>query len=431
MILWDHGGGPLGGVCYDELYGSDSLTITDLIAAMQNSPFAEAPLEWIGFDACLMASVENASALAPFARYLIASENTEPADGWNYSFLKDIEQDADGGATGQRIVDSYFNTDAADERTLSCIDLSMMDEVATAMDVFFSRQSVDNSNYAMYAYGVRNSTAFGRASSDTTALDLVDLGSLLRLLFTQEPQAARQLETALQHAVICQRSNIPGTTGMTVYHPCYNRSAFLNRWGGEYQLNSPFQSYIDYTMHFASYLFGEASLSWDNLAASVTLDGKNFVLPLSEQQLSNLAAASMHVLQWHGENKTYSPLCDAEIIVSEHELISSFAGKFLVLKGTETVIPYTLRDDGSLLIYVNYMNGPTDLTIPEGAARFNPFDAPVAVTQTGTSSYQGASTAGSTEGMSSKSDDIATVSVDTASISQSGIKGKTVTVIAP
>ena len=389
LILWDHGGGPLEGVCYDELYDSDSLTITELVAALENSPAAETPLEWIGFDACLMASAENALSLAPFADYMIASENTEPANGWNYSFLNGIEKDADGAATGRRIVDSYFDTDAADDRTLACIDLSAMAEVGSAMDAFFGGLQVDNSNYAMYAYGVRHSTAFGRAASDANTLDLVDLGSLLQLLRSQSPQAAQTLDGALQRAVVYQRSNGENRTGLTVYHPYYNRGAYLSRWGGEYQQNSPLKGYADYTTRFAAYLFGEAGLSWSNLSVAVAADGTGFVLPLSEEQMENLASATMHILQWDDASETYSPVYATGVAVDGQELAASWSGSRLVLKGTEISVPFTLREDGSLLIYVNYMNGDTDLSIPGEAARISPFDTPVPMTQATTQSYSG------------------------------------------
>ena len=95
LIFWDHGAGPMAGLCFDELYydedgqSMDRLTLMELKAALEASPFREEKLSWIGMDACLMASVETAAILAPYSDYLIASEETEPSRGWNYGFLKD------------------------------------------------------------------------------------------------------------------------------------------------------------------------------------------------------------------------------------------------------------------------------------------------------------------------------------------------------
>jgi hypothetical protein len=74
LILWNHGGGPMSGVCWDDLSQSDNLTMAELQTALEDSPFAHDPLEWIGFYACLMASVETAHMMAPYAKYMIASQ---------------------------------------------------------------------------------------------------------------------------------------------------------------------------------------------------------------------------------------------------------------------------------------------------------------------------------------------------------------------
>ena len=81
LILWDHGGGPLEGVCRDENYGMDALSLGEIAEALEG--WTEKKLSWIGFDACLMGSLEVAGQMAPYAEYMIASQETEPAWGWN------------------------------------------------------------------------------------------------------------------------------------------------------------------------------------------------------------------------------------------------------------------------------------------------------------------------------------------------------------
>ena len=41
----------------------------------------------VGFDACLMASVEVAKIIEPHAKYMIASEEVEPGHGWHLDRL--------------------------------------------------------------------------------------------------------------------------------------------------------------------------------------------------------------------------------------------------------------------------------------------------------------------------------------------------------
>jgi hypothetical protein len=43
------------------------------------------PLKLVGFDTCLMATVDVAYTFSDIAKYLVASEETEPENGWYYS----------------------------------------------------------------------------------------------------------------------------------------------------------------------------------------------------------------------------------------------------------------------------------------------------------------------------------------------------------
>ena len=83
LIFWDHGAGSLQGYGYDEKNvraGSMSLAQIDSALKAANMKF-----DFIGFDACLMATAENALMLSKYADYMIASEETEPGVGWYYT----------------------------------------------------------------------------------------------------------------------------------------------------------------------------------------------------------------------------------------------------------------------------------------------------------------------------------------------------------
>lgn len=60
--------------------------VTGLAGGLKD-PVTQAPvvLDIIGFDACLMAMYEVGSALAPYTKYLVASELLEPGHGWDYA----------------------------------------------------------------------------------------------------------------------------------------------------------------------------------------------------------------------------------------------------------------------------------------------------------------------------------------------------------
>ena len=88
VVFWNHGGGSVSGASFDELYGFDSLTLDEMytaFASVWEPSEEEQPLELVGFDTCLMATVDVAYTFSDLAHYLVASEETEPANGWYYS----------------------------------------------------------------------------------------------------------------------------------------------------------------------------------------------------------------------------------------------------------------------------------------------------------------------------------------------------------
>ena len=77
LVFWDHGGGPVWGYGVDGMAKPEknSLFVPELKAALANSALAQKKAEFIGFDACLMATVETAQQLQDFAKYMVASEH--------------------------------------------------------------------------------------------------------------------------------------------------------------------------------------------------------------------------------------------------------------------------------------------------------------------------------------------------------------------
>ena len=94
LIFWDHGGGSISGYGYDQKFpSSGSMSLAGIHQALKNSGTT---FDFIGFDACLMATAETALMLTEHADYLIASEETEPGVGWYYTnWLTDFGKNTD------------------------------------------------------------------------------------------------------------------------------------------------------------------------------------------------------------------------------------------------------------------------------------------------------------------------------------------------
>ena len=379
-IIWNHGGGAIGGVCQDETT-NDSLSLSELRTALRNSPFVEEKLRWLGFDACLMASLEVSIMLAPFAEYLIASEETEPGFGWNYSFLKDVEKDRDGAETGRRIIDSYFRwyeeRDNGGRLTLSCIDLSKADRLAEHTDRFFSdvRQYAFPDRKSELSKSVRRARTFGNvdenagsdANTNANVYDLLDLGELVSCLQEDAMADGRDLLRLLQdEAVVCSRSNMDGNlAGLTVYHPLRAKNSFLTNLA-TYRSFGILPEYVRYIEEFGHMLLETPAANFAGLLANIQNNGKAqraiFSLPLSETQRNNLDKAQLLVLQRTDEQENAYHLVSVSndtYINRKGNLNGVFVFRNLFLTREDgSIVPgsvpltYSLNEDGQLILSV-------------------------------------------------------------------------------
>ena len=113
LILWDHGSGSVSGYGYDELNPrSGSMSLAGINQALTNGGVK---FDFVGFDACLMATVETALMLDAHADYMIASEETEPGYGWYYTGWLNLlngNTSVDTVTLGRKIVDDFVTTSA-------------------------------------------------------------------------------------------------------------------------------------------------------------------------------------------------------------------------------------------------------------------------------------------------------------------------------
>ncbi len=254
LILWDHGGGSVSGYGYDEKFASSgSMSLAGVDRALKA---AGVKFDFIGFDACLMATAETALTLAPYADYLIASEETEPGVGWYYTdWLTAFGQDTSIPTIelGKQIVDSFVDTCAEKCRgqltTLSVIDLAELEVTLPPVLADFSRsttQLIRNKQYQT----VSNARSGAREFAQSSQIDQVDLVHLAKNLDTKEGDA---LAEALLGAVKYNRtsSNMTNAYGISVYFP-YRKSSNVDRAASTFDQIGMDKGYIQCIRQFAS-----------------------------------------------------------------------------------------------------------------------------------------------------------------------------------
>lgn len=94
-------------------------------------------IDLLGMDACLMAMLEVGYQTMPYAKYLVASQEVELANGWNYSaFLKGLSEKFDECNAAKVIVKSYehFYKDKIQFYTQSAMDLASIPLVKSSID---------------------------------------------------------------------------------------------------------------------------------------------------------------------------------------------------------------------------------------------------------------------------------------------------------
>ena len=162
LILWNHGGGPIGGLGPDDRdrRKENKLTIQawNIAPTMKEAGVTEnTKFAYVNYDACLMGNLENALVWSPYANYYCGSEDLEPNDGDYYenwvSYLCKEAADSSKDFRDQGYVNSLIETigrknvddfyawysDREDMGTKSLIKLSKMNDVSKSLSDYADR----------------------------------------------------------------------------------------------------------------------------------------------------------------------------------------------------------------------------------------------------------------------------------------------------
>ena len=234
LILWNHGGA-MGGVCLDENHDDDSLSAAEVHTAVGNALAATgnsgSKLEFIGYDACLMGVADIASVNADYFNYMVASQETEPGYGWDYtSWLVDLYAKESTETVLSKIASSYkdfyenedlFGSNVDLKTTQAVYDLSKMDNFISAFQTWSSNFTTSSHFDSLNSIYNSNSTLkFGYSSQVSGYLygvvDALDFVNKVKANSSFSSINNTALKTAISELVI---HNEPGS-GYTSTVPC-------------------------------------------------------------------------------------------------------------------------------------------------------------------------------------------------------------------
>ena len=254
LILWDHGGGSISGYGYDEKVGrGQSMSLAAINTALKKGGVK---FDFIGFDACLMATVENGLMLNKYADYMIASEETEPGVGWYYTnWLTQLSKNTSMPTIqiGKLIADDFVAVCDRQCRgqatTLSVVDLAELSATVPEKIKDFgagTNELIQNKEYKQVANARTRTREFAQQSQ----IDQIDLVHFAKNMNTSEGKA---LAKALQNAVKYNKTggSITNAYGLSIYFP-YKQTRKVTQMVSTYQAIGMDEEYTRCIQEFAS-----------------------------------------------------------------------------------------------------------------------------------------------------------------------------------
>ncbi len=255
LIFWDHGSGTISGYGYDEKYPkAGSMGLEKIDQALTE---AGVQFDFVGFDACLMATAETGLMLAEHADYMIASEESEPGAGWYYTnWLSELSKNTSMPTLdiGINIVDDFVayckKYTPSQSATLSVVDLAELEHTVPEKLTGFSEKAASMLKEGQYKT-IASARSGAREFASDSRIDQVDLVDMAVLMNTTE---SKELADALLSSIKYNSttSDMANSYGLSIYFP-YRNTRYTGTVLKTYDAIEMNSSYSNVVRNFASY----------------------------------------------------------------------------------------------------------------------------------------------------------------------------------
>ncbi len=232
LVISGTGGGAINGMAYDALNEYDSLNLEEISYAMS---VAGKKFDIVGLDASLMGSLETAAALSTATDYLIAPQEIQGSDCWDYEgMINAICQNPSGSkeAICKSICDTYYSNRVKNgtekDAAMSVVDMSKVSTLTQAFDGMAGDMltATDAPDLCARLLALMDKVhMYGGGSADEGFSNFIDLGDTAMNIREYVGVTADELINALNDAVVYRvcGERQQRSTGLSMYYPvCTN-----------------------------------------------------------------------------------------------------------------------------------------------------------------------------------------------------------------
>lgn len=321
LVFYNHGGAIHGAMSDD--FSQDLLSLTDFSKALKKSPFDKNnKINTVLFRTCLNSTIEVAQVFAPYADYLIASEEITNGAAITsvLNYFNDVDVDDDAVEYGKKFIDAYIDQmeviDAQRYGTVpmySIVDLSKIDNVLDEVNSFF--KSIDLKNNYNDIIKLRSELyQYGYTTYNYTYYDAVDLYYLIDEIDNYASKNSKDVLEAIDDAVLYNWSEEKNSYGLSVFFPYRSGNETASYFLKEYSANKDLNDYYKFINTFYNYRSSNGNSSFatsDIVKNETTVSNREFTLKLTDEQKKDYAE-SLYMVFRKDKDGLYNPVYSSD-----------------------------------------------------------------------------------------------------------------------
>ncbi len=363
LIIYDHGMGALGSISDD--FSNDFLTAFEMKEALEKSYFNENnKMETVLFRTCLNGTSEIASVFAPYANYMVASEEITRGNAYSdvFAFINSIQLSDNGQSFGTKFIAGYKNYMESIQlvgqldSTYSIIDLSKQKELENALDSFFKDVDVSK-NYNILSKIRANMHQYAVDAANVEVYDTVDLYELMYSLRDLSPKKADKVLSIITSMVKENWSINDHSHGLSIYFPYNGSMDYVAAHFGVYDRIDFSKNYFAFIKKFAGIKNGTSNMTTNLIGNNTEMQNKEFSITLSDEQVKEFARGR-YIIYEKNPDGTYGLVVRSDAKLNKNTLSAKLYNNIIKISNdkTSTFIPVSeIEPVGNYKEYLTYI----------------------------------------------------------------------------